>query len=85
MIGVDQRFAGQGYSGDLLINALIRVAHASEHVGIADVVLDVLDDGNSGRVAQRTALYAGYGFQPLPSNPLRMYLPVATVRELMQG
>lgn len=83
MIGVDQRYAGQGYGGDLLVDALLRVTQAAEHVGIAAVVLDVLDDGNSDLVARRTKLYAGYGFLPLPSNPFRMFLPVATVRTLL--
>lgn len=83
MIGVDQRYAGQGFGGDLLVDALLRVAQAAEHVGIAVVVLDVLDDGNHDLVERRIKLYAGYGFQPLPSNPLRMFLPVGTVRKLI--
>lgn len=83
MIGVDQRYTGQGYGGDLLVDALLRVAQAAEQVGIAVVVFDVLDDGNPELVERRTKLYAGYGFPPLPSNPLRMFLPVATVRKLL--
>jgi ribosomal protein S18 acetylase RimI-like enzyme len=83
MIGVDQRYAGQGYGGDLLVDALLRVAQAAEHVGLAVVVLDVLDDGNPDLVGRRIKLYAGYGFQNLPSNPSRMFLSVATARELL--
>jgi GNAT superfamily N-acetyltransferase len=83
MIGVDQRYARQGYGGDLLIDALIRIATAAESIGISVVILDVLNDGNVDLVARRKALYAKYGFQPLPSNPLRMFLPVATVRKLL--
>jgi len=85
MIGVDQRYAEQGYGGDLLVDALLRIATAAESIGIAVVVLDVLDDGNAGLLPRRQALYAKYGFQPLPSNPLRMFLPVATVRDLIMG
>lgn len=83
MIGVDQRYAGQGYGGDLLVDALLRVMQAAEYVGIAVVILDVLDDGNPELVERRAKLYAGYGFQPLPSNPLRMFLPAATVRQML--
>ncbi|WP_208999943.1 GNAT family N-acetyltransferase [Stappia sediminis] len=121
MIGVDRRYAGQGFGGDLLVDALLRVAQAAEQIEIAVVILerfprkrdrfrdknslqnqylehilvaksepdfagyarDMLDDGNPELVERRTKLYAGYGFQPLPSNPLRMFLPVATVRELL--
>lgn len=85
MIGVDQRHAGKGYGSDLLVDALIRIATAAEIIGIAVIILDVLDDGDTDLVARRKALYAKYGFQPLPSNPLRMFLPVATVRGLIAG
>lgn len=69
--------------GDLLADALTRIAAAAESIGIAVVMLDVLDDGNVELVAKRTALYEGYGFTPLPSNPLRLFLPIATVRALL--
>lgn len=83
MIGVDSRYTGHGYGGDLLADALTRIAVAAESVGIAVVMLDVLDDGNAEFVAWRKALYEGYGFLPLPSNQLRLFLPVATVRKLL--
>nr|WP_255561472.1 GNAT family N-acetyltransferase [Pseudohoeflea sp. DP4N28-3] len=84
MFGVDQRYTGQGLGGDLLVDALLRVEQAAAHVGIAVVVLDVLDDGNPELVERRIKLYADYGFRPLPTNPLRMFLPVATVRSLFK-
>lgn len=83
MIGVDHRSAGQGYGGDLLVDALLRITQAAEHLGIAIVVLDVLDDGKPELVERRAKLYAGYGFQPLHSNPLRMFLPIETVRQIL--
>ncbi|MCY1705200.1 hypothetical protein [Pannonibacter sp. SL95] len=84
MIGVGQRFSGQGFGGDLLVDALRRIGLAADHIGIAVVILDVLDDGNADLVTRRSKLYAGYGFQPLPSNPLRMFLPVGTARMLFE-
>ncbi|MEO3433669.1 GNAT family N-acetyltransferase [Inquilinus sp. CAU 1745] len=83
MIGVDQKHAGQGYGGDLLADALQRIALASESLWIAVVVLDVLDDGNPNLTARRKALYEGYGFTPFKSNPLRMFLPLATVWKML--
>lgn len=82
MIGVDQRYAGQGYGGDLLVDALLSIATAAKSIGIAVVILDVLDDGNADLIARRQMLCARYGLQSLPSNPLRMFLTVATVRKL---
>lgn len=83
MIGVDRSFQGRGYGGDLLIDCLRRLARASEALGVAVVMLDVLDCGNPEQVKRRLALYKGYGFEPLGSNPLRLFLPMATVRALI--
>lgn len=83
MIGVDKRFQGKGYGGDLLVDALKRILLASETLGVAVVLLDVLDCGQPDQVVKRADLYKGYGFTPLASNPLRLFLPVATVRMLV--
>lgn len=83
MIGRDQRFRGHGHGSDLLVDALKRIAQAADALGIAVVMLDVLDCGDQERVARRKALYEGFGFTPLSSNPLRMFLPLATVRALL--
>lgn len=83
MIGVDRRHGGRGYGGDLLADALARVAGAADHLGIAVVILDVLDDGDAKAVKRRLTLYGRYGFQPLPSQPLRLFLPVATIRKAL--
>jgi ribosomal protein S18 acetylase RimI-like enzyme len=82
MIGVDRRFQGRGYGGDLLVDCLTRLAGAADALGIAVVLLDVFDCGDPEKVAKRRALYTGYGFEPLPSNELRLFLPMATVRTL---
>lgn len=83
MIGVDSKYAGRGYGGDLLADALTRIAAAAKSIGLALVLLDVLDDGNPELMARRKALYQSYGFVPLPSNPLRLFLPVETIRMLL--
>lgn len=82
MIGVDRGFQGRGYGGDLLVDCLARLAGASDALGIAVVLLDVFDCGDPEKVAKRMALYTSYGFEPLPSNALRLFLPMATVRTL---
>lgn len=85
MISIDVRYAGHGYGGDLLVDGLKRIVHASEALGIAVVMLDVLDCGDRELVTKRLKLYTGYGFAPLPSNPLRLFLPLATARALVGG
>lgn len=80
MIGVDSRFQGRGYGGDLLVDCLTRLAGAAEALGIAVIMLDVLNCGDPEKVAKRLALYTTYGFEPLSSNGLRLFLPMATVQ-----
>lgn len=83
MIGVDRHLQGRGFGGDLLIDCLVRLVGAAEALGIAVVMLDVLDCGVPEQVERRRALYVDYGFEPLPSNPLRLFMPMATVRRLL--
>lgn len=84
MIGVDQRFSGHGHGGVLLADALTRIARAADEIGISVVILDVLDCGNPDLVERRKRLYTGYGFTALPSNELRLFLPLATVRGITE-
>jgi hypothetical protein len=83
MMGVALRFVGNGYGGDLLLDALVRIARVAEQIGIAVVMLDVLDCGDPAKVARRKKLYVDHGFTALPSNELRLFLPIKTVQELM--
>ncbi len=83
IMGRDERYRGHGIGGDLLVDALGRIARAADQIGIAVVMLDVLDCGDAQRVERRLALYESYGFTPLPSKPRRLFLPVATIRRLL--
>ena len=80
MIGVDTRYAGQGFGGDLLVDALRRILVAADAIGIAIVMLDVLDCGDPQRVERRLKLCRSYGFEALVSQPFRLFLPIGTVR-----
>ncbi|GEM_PF-3840995 len=83
MIGVDRRFQDQGYGGMLLVDALRNCAFAAKAIGIRLALLDVLDCGSLEQVQRRLDLYAGYGFQPLPSAPLRLFLSLQDVEALV--
>jgi hypothetical protein len=84
MIGRDQRFAQQGIGDRLLADALKRILRISNDLGIAVVMLDVLDCGDPVKVEKRRELYMKYQFRPLPSNPLRLFLPLATLKKLVE-
>jgi GNAT superfamily N-acetyltransferase len=85
MIGVDRRFAGRGYGGDLLADCLMRIERIADQLGVAVIMLDVLDCGDAGVMEKRKRLYAGYGFMPLLTNDTRLFLPLATVKRLVGG
>jgi hypothetical protein len=62
------------------VRAIARaLAGAAERIGLAVVMLDILDCGDPELVERRRRLYTGYGFQPLPSNPPRLFMPVASI------
>ncbi|MBK1690921.1 GNAT family N-acetyltransferase [Ectothiorhodospira mobilis] len=83
MIGVAEHVQGQGIGSRLLVDALAGAYQASHRVGTAMVLLDILYCGNPKAVARRQRLYAGFGFQSLPSQPLRMFLPMDTIAQLL--
>jgi len=83
MIGRDVKFKDGGYGAALLIDAMKRIAGAADQIGIAVIMLDVLDCGDAGRTQRRKELYESYGFKSLVSNPLRLFLPMATVKTLI--
>lgn len=83
MIGVDSRFQGSGYGGDLLVDCLTRIVDASDALGIAVILLDVLDCGNDRQIERRRALYLDFGFEPLASAPLRLFMSAERARRFL--
>ncbi|MBD1549673.1 GNAT family N-acetyltransferase [Roseibium aggregatum] len=81
MIGVDQEHQGNGLGSVLVADALNRIARASEEIGTCVIMLDVFDDGDTDAVTRRKTYYESFGFIPLPDQPLRLFMPVATARE----
>jgi len=82
MFGVDEKYQGRGLGRVLLADALKRAASVSEQIGIAVVVLDVLDDGDAKAVEKRYRFYEEFGFISFPSRRLRMFIPIATILQM---
>jgi GNAT superfamily N-acetyltransferase len=70
-LAVDQRYQGRGLGSVLLVDATKRVA--GSNAATALVLVDALD-------LRAAAFYRHLGFAPLPSMPLRLYLPLPDVR-----
>lgn len=82
MLGVDRAQQGNGIGSALLADALHRIARASDKIGTCVIVMDVLDDGDKEAMTRRKTYYESFGFNSLPDQPLRLFMPIATAREL---
>lgn len=72
-LAVDRSVQGKGLGGLLLRDALTRSLEISERLGIHAVVVDALD-------AEARAFYERFGFLALTDDPLRLFLPMSTIR-----
>lgn len=74
-LAVTQSCQGKGLGSILLVDALQRVAQASQMMAVYTVVVDALN-------AEAARFYVQFGFTPLPSQPLKLFLPMDSVTAL---
>jgi GNAT superfamily N-acetyltransferase len=74
-LAIAQVLQGEGLGEFLLIDALKRVALASETIGVHAVLVEAINE----RAAN---FYRAIGFIALPDDPRRLFLPLATIRQL---
>ena len=74
-LAVDHRSRGKRVGEHLLMDALANVLQQAATMAIYALVVDAKD-------AQAAAFYARYDFIAFPSNPLRLFLPTATIAQL---
>lgn len=68
-----ERLRGQGFGEVLMADAIDRVLDASDRLAIYAIVVDAKDE-------KACAFYQSFGFQPMPSRPQRLFLPLGTAR-----
>lgn len=73
-LAVDSSVQGNDYGSRLLIHALQRINQTSEELGIKIVVVDALHE-------KARSFYERYGFQSLPGNELKLFLPIETIKQ----
>jgi GNAT superfamily N-acetyltransferase len=74
-LAVSRDHQGQGIGSVLLADALQRTARASQVMAVYAVVVDALDE-------QAAKFYRQFGFIALPSQPLKLFLPMDSVAGL---
>ena len=77
-LALDQSPAGQGLGGELLWDALSRVAAASQQVAARLVVVDAIDD-------KAASFYEHFGFVPLPGNPQRLVQKMSDIETALNS
>jgi len=75
-LAVAKTHQGSGIGSILLVDALKRVVGASEVIAVYAIVVDALNE-------RAAAYYRQFGFTPLPSEPLKLFLPIETAVALV--
>ncbi len=65
---------GAGYGKVLLMESLYRVARVADLAGGIGLFVDAKDEAAA-------AFYGRFGFEPIPSNPLTLFMPMETIRQ----
>ncbi len=68
-LAISTTLQGKGLGSILLADALQRVSHASQVMAVYAVAVDALHE-------QAAKFYRQFGFIPLPSQPLKLFLPL---------
>ena len=74
-LAVDRTVQGAGLGAFLLIDALRRVQHVADEIGIRAIEVDALDQ--SAR-----EFYLKFGFEPLADDPQHLFLTMRAIRKL---
>jgi GNAT superfamily N-acetyltransferase len=67
-LAVDLRHHGKGLGGALIVSAVHRTAAIAREAGIVGLFVDAKDE-------RAAAFYRRHGFQPTPTDGLRLFLP----------
>ena len=72
---MSEKHKRQGLGEFLLLDAMQRSLDQSKALGLFALFVDAMDE-------QAANFYRRYDFIPLPSQPLRLFLPIKTIADL---
>jgi len=76
-LAVDNSQKGKGFGELMLIDALKKSLDTTAQVASMAVIVEALDEEALG-------FYLKYGFQPFRQEPMKLYLPMKSIKELCQ-
>ena len=74
-LAVCQSCQGKGLGETLLVDAMRRVVHISDKIGIRALEVDAIDES-------ATRFYLKYGFRALSNDARHLFLPMHEIRKL---
>ncbi len=74
-LAVDQSAQGKGLGELLLVDALRKVQHVADLIGVRAVEVDAIDD-------RARSFYSRFGFLSLEDDRLHLFLPMHDIRQL---
>lgn len=75
-LAISKDYQRQGLGATLLVDALQRVAQASQVIAVYALVVDALNE-------QASDFYHKFGFTPFPEQPLKLFLPMDSIVTLL--
>lgn len=79
VLGVTTNHQGTGLGRALMGDAFKRTLVTAQHIGVAVLTLDILDEGDSHEVERRRRFYLRLGFEEFPDHPMSMFIAVARI------
>lgn len=76
-LAIATQYQGQGLGQVLLADAVQRVVRASQALAVYALIVDALNPAVAG-------FYQQFGFIPMPSQPLKLFLPLDSVAGLVE-
>ena len=76
-LAVDSNYRGQHLGELMLVDALKKSLAATEQVASLAVIAEAIDE-------KAVDFYRKYGFRSFINNPMKLYFPMQSVRELCQ-
>lgn len=77
-LAVDKQFQGHGHGDALLFHAFKTTLQAAESIGILGIVVDAKNE-------KAISFYEGFGFIKLSGNTGRLFLPMETIKHLLNS
>jgi predicted GNAT family N-acyltransferase len=76
-LAIDNQQKGKGFGELMLLDALKKTLSASKQIASLAIIAEALDDS-------AVSFYLKYGFQKFIQNPIKLYLPIKSIEDILK-